>query len=134
VTAKPLPVPTPETQLFWDKAADHELWLPTCVDTGRFFFPPRARSPFTGGAVSWAQVSGRAQLASFVINHRPAPGYEDETPYVIALVELAEGPRLASNLIGVEADPTAIWIGMPLQVTFEDRGTITVPQFTPAAA
>lgn len=119
--------------MYWDMAAKHELWLPKCVDTGRFFFPPREHSPFTGGEIAWERVSGRATLASYVINHRPAPGYEDQGPYVIALVELEEGPRLASNLLEIAADPAVLKIGMALEVTFEERGPITMPQFRPAA-
>jgi hypothetical protein len=126
---KPLPVPTPETLTYWEMAARHELWLPKCADSSRFFFPPRERSPFTGGAVYWERASGRGRLASYVINMRPAPGYEEEAPYVIAIVALEEGPRLISNLLGVAPDPAALKIGMPLEVAFEDRGPITVPQF-----
>jgi uncharacterized OB-fold protein len=64
---KAIPVATPETKLYWDMAAKHELWLPRCVDTGRFFFPPQETSPLTGGAVVWEKVSGRGKLASYVI-------------------------------------------------------------------
>ncbi len=126
------PVPTPETRTFWDKAALHELWLPQCADTGKTFFPPREHSPFTGGAVRWVRASGRGALASYVINHRPAPGYEEEGPYVIALVRLEEGVLLTSNLKGVPADPSHLSIGMPLQVQFEERGSVKLPQFGPA--
>jgi uncharacterized OB-fold protein len=129
VSGRALPVPTPETQTYWDKAAEHELWLPKCADTDRWFFPPRERSPFTGGEVIWRRASGRATLASYVINHRPAPGYEGIGPYVIAIVGLEEGPRLISNLLDIPAEPQALQIGMKLEVTFENRGVITVPQF-----
>jgi uncharacterized OB-fold protein len=123
------PVPTPETQVFWDKARAHELWLPVCVDTGRHFFPPRSFSPFTGGAVEWRPASGRAKLASYVIVHRAAPGFESEVPYIVALAELEEGPRLVTNLPGAPCDPTRLKIGAPLTVTFEQRGAEALPQF-----
>lgn len=132
---KLLPKPTPETMLFWDKARQHELWLPRCVDSGRFFFPPRSSSPFTGGAIAWEQASGDATLASFLIVHRAAPGFEGEIPYIVALAELREGPRLMTNLPGTPPDPSALTIGAPLTVTFEERGGMTLPQFrlvTPA--
>ena len=61
MNAKPVPQPTPETQPFWDKCRERELWLPKCADTGKLFFPPRVFSPFTGGGVSWEQASGRAE-------------------------------------------------------------------------
>lgn len=127
--SKPVPIPTPETQPFWDKAREGELWLPRCVDSGRFFFPPRMFSPFTGGAVSWERASGRATLASFLIVHRPSPGYQDGGPYIVALAQLEEGPRLMTNLPGAPADPSALTIGAALEVTFEPRGEMVLPQF-----
>ena len=127
--AKMTPTPTPETAVFWAKAAEHELWLPRCVDTGRVFFPPRAFSPFTGGPIAWERASGRATLASYVIAHRPAPGFEAEAPYIIALAELEEGPRLMTNLPGSRPDPTALRIGVPLEVVFETQGEVVLPQF-----
>jgi uncharacterized OB-fold protein len=129
MNTKPIPKPTPETQLFWDKARAHELWLPQCADSGKVFFPPRAFSPFTGGAVTWVQASGRAKLASFAIIHRPSPGYESEAPYIVALAELEEGPRMMTNLPGSPADPSRLNIGAPLVVTFEARGDMVIPQF-----
>jgi uncharacterized OB-fold protein len=126
---KMIPQPTPETQFFWDKARARELWLPLCVDTGRHFFPPRMFSPFTGGAVEWRPASGRAKLASYVIVHRAAPGFETEVPYIVALAELEEGPRMLTNLPGAPCDPARLKIGAPLEVTFEQRGAVSLPQF-----
>ena len=76
----------------------------------------------------------RATLYSYVINHRPAPGFEDETPYAIAVVQLAEGPRMMTNLVGVPATPEALVLDMPLRVTFEQRGDVCLPVFTPPSA
>jgi len=130
--SKPVPVPTPETQQYWDKAAEHELWLPYCETDEKFIFHPRSFCPIClSRDVVWKQLSGRGTLASFIINHRPAPGYEGEAPYVMALVELEEGPRLTANILEVEPSPEAVHVGMPLEVVFEDRGEITVPQFRP---
>jgi uncharacterized OB-fold protein len=131
MTSKAVPKPTPETQVYWDMAAKHELWLPRCVDTGKFFFPPQESSPLTGGRIEWARVSGRGRLASYVITRMAAPGFEAELPYVVALVELEEGPRLTSNLRNVAPDPAALKIGMPLRVVFEQRDLMTLPQFAP---
>jgi uncharacterized OB-fold protein len=130
MSGKTVPQPTPETQFFWDKAALHELWLPKCADTGRVFFPPRFASPFTGGAVEWQRASGRGKLASYLLVHRPAPGFEGEVPYIVALIELEEGPRLMANLPGTPPDPAALKIGSPAVVTFETRGHQTLPQFS----
>jgi uncharacterized OB-fold protein len=126
---KPVPAPTPETAMFWEKAALHELWLPRCVDSGRFFFPPRAFSPFTGGTIRWERASGRARLASFLIVHQAAPGFAGEVPYITALAELEEGPHMVTNLPGAPADPAKLRIGAPLEVVFEPRGETALPQF-----
>jgi uncharacterized OB-fold protein len=70
-----------------------------------------------------------------VINHRPAYGFQDAGPYVIAIVELDEGPRMMTNIIGVEPTPEALPIDMPVQVTWEPQNDdITLPLFRPAPA
>ena len=69
---------------------------------------------------------------SYVINHRPAPGFGDDGPYAIAVVQLAEGPRMMTSLVGVVATPEALVLDMPLRVTFEPRGEVYLPMFTPA--
>ncbi|MDP3893356.1 Zn-ribbon domain-containing OB-fold protein [Nocardioides sp.] len=125
-----VPVPTPETQHYWDRAAEQELWLPHCDACARYVFYPRTPCPTCGSdKLGWQQLSGRGTLASFVINHRAAPGYEDDAPYVIALVELEEGPRLTANLLDVDPTPEAVSVGMPLEVGFEQRDEIWLPQF-----
>lgn len=132
MTDKPTPVPSPEAQRYWDGARDGELWIQRCVTTGQFFFPPRISSPFTiGGDVEWVQASGRATLYSYVINHRPAPGFEDDGPYAIAVVELEEGPRMMTNIVGIENTPENLKLDMPLRVEFEPRGSESVPVFAP---
>ncbi|MCW2522492.1 MAG: Zn-ribbon OB-fold protein [Frankiales bacterium] len=133
--AKPVPVPTPETQFYWDRAKERELWLPKCGNCGRLHFSPRAFCPFCSSVdIGWIRSSGRGTVESFIINHTPGPGYAEQGPYAIAFVLLDEGIRLASNLLEVEQTPTAITIGMPVEVTFEERGEWTIPQFRPAGA
>ncbi len=127
--AKSLPQPTPETAMFWTKAKQHELWLQKCEETGKFFFPPRPASPFTGGPAVWERVSGRARLVSFNIPHRAAPGFEGEAPYIVAIAALDEGPNMLTNLPGAAPDPTTLKIGARLELTFEDRGDFSIPQF-----
>ena len=106
-----------------------------CVDCGQPYFYPRPLCPSCGSAnVEWFTASGRATLYSYVINHRPAPGFEADAPYAIAVVQLAEGPRMMTNLVGVAATPEALELDMPLRVTFEQRGDLSLPVFTPASA
>jgi uncharacterized OB-fold protein len=79
------------------------------------------------------RASGRATLASYVIHHRPAPGFEP--PYAIALVDLEEGPRMMTNLVGVAQTPEALVLDMPLEVCFEPMDDeISLPLFRPAGS
>ena len=63
--------------------------------------------------------------------HRPAPGFEDDAPYAIAVVELDEGPRMMTSIVGLPATPEALQLDMPLQVRFEPRGDVSLPVFGP---
>jgi hypothetical protein len=130
---KAVPVPTPETQPFWDGCAAGELRIQRCLDCDRPYFYPRTVCPACGSArVEWFTACGEATLYSYVINHRPAPGFEDEAPYAIAVVQLAEGPRMMTNLTGVANTPEALVLDMPLRVTFTRRGDVSLPLFAPA--
>ena len=128
-----IPVPTPETQHYWDGAKAGELRLQRCTDCGHIYFPPRPFCPTCGSrAVEVITASGRGRLFSYVINHLPSPGFTP--PFAIAVVELEEGPRLMSNIVGCPQTPEALQIDMPLEVTFERlTDEITLPQFKPAS-
>jgi uncharacterized protein len=130
---KPVPEPTPETQPFWDGCARGELMLQRCRTCGKPYFYPRPICPACGSTdVEWFAASGQATLYSYVINHRPARGFEGDGPYAIAVVELAEGPRMMTNIVGVPNTPEDLVLDMALQVTFERRGEISLPVFAPA--
>ncbi|MGH9029732.1 MAG: Zn-ribbon domain-containing OB-fold protein, partial [Acidimicrobiales bacterium] len=97
------------------------------------YFYPRASCPACGCTdVEWITASGRGRLHTYLINHRPAPGFEDDAPYAIAVVELDEGPRMMSNIVGIENTPENLVIDMALEVIFEPRGDTQVPVFRPA--
>ena len=132
----PLPVPTPETRPFWEAAHRHELLLQRCRACGRHHFYPRGACPHCLSAdLEWQRVSGRGTLHTFTVVHRGARNYPLPSPYVLAVVELEEGPRLMSNLVGVEAHPGHIRIGMPVEVVFDDvTPEITLPRFRPVAS
>ena len=129
---RPLPQPTPETQHFWEGTRERELRLQRCDACQEVYFPPRPFCPrCQSRAVSIFRASGRGTLHSYVIHHRPAPGFEP--PYSIAIVELKEGPRMLSNVVDVEQTPEALVLDMPLEVTFQDfSDEITLPLFRPA--
>ena len=118
---KPIPVPTPETEFYWRKTKDHELWIQRCIDCSEAFFYPRFHCPnpkCTTDRVEWFQASGKGTLYSYMINHRPAPGFEAEAPYAIAVIQLEEGPRMMGNIVGIENTPENLVLDMPLKVTF----------------
>ena len=129
---RPKPVPTPETKHFWEGARAGELRLQRCRSCSRAYFPPRPFCPrCASGDTEVFRASGRATLYSYVIHHRPMPGFE--TPYAIAVVALEEGPRMMANLIDVAQTPEALELDMPLEVKFQRLDDdISLPVFAPA--
>jgi uncharacterized OB-fold protein len=126
----------PEARPFWEGCRRHELWLPYCTPCAAFFFYPRPFCPrcFSWG-VEWRRVSGRGVIHAFAVHYRATnPLWAEDVPYVTAIVELDEGPRLFTHLVGVEPDPSRIASGLPVEVVFEDvTDEITLPKFRPAA-
>jgi uncharacterized OB-fold protein len=132
MSAGPIPASTPETAPYWEGTAVGELRIQKCVSCQEFYFYPRPFCPrCLSPDVVWTRVSGHATLASYVINYRPLPQFETEDPQIIALVNLAEGPRLMTNLVGIPPDPDLLTLGMPLIVQFEARGDMWLPVFAP---
>jgi uncharacterized protein len=131
---RPLPQPTPETQHFWEGTRSGELRLQRCDDCRQTYFPPRPFCPKCASRkVSIFKASGRAKLYSYVIHHRPAPGFTP--PYAIAVVELAEGPRMMTNIVGCAQTPEALQLDMPLEVVFDKQSdAITLALFKPVGA
>ena len=81
--------------------------------------------------MEWSEASGRGILYSYVINHCPAPRFRNEAPYAIAKME--EGPRMRTNIVGIDNTPENLILDMPLKVTFEDIAPdISIPKWTPA--
>jgi uncharacterized OB-fold protein len=85
--------------------------------------------------IEWRKASGRGKVYTFAIQHRAwHPAWANEVPYVTALVELEEGPRIYTNIVGVEADPKNVRCDMPVEVVFEDvNEAISLPKFRPVA-
>ena len=130
--ARPLPAPTPETKHFWEGTKAGELRLQRCDACRHTYFPPRPFCPKCASRkVSVVKVGGKAKLFSYVIHHRPAPGFTP--PYAIAVVELDEGPRMMSNIVDCPQTPEALELDMKLEVAFEKLDDkITLPLFRPA--
>jgi uncharacterized protein len=130
-----VPTPTPETQHVWDALRDEGvLLLQRCAACAHVWFPPRPFCPAcTSREVEPLPSSGRGTLYSYVINHRPAPGFE--APYAVAVVELAEGPRLMTNLVDVDQTPEALPLDLAVELAPTPiSDTITLPLFRPVAA
>ncbi|MCA9844281.1 MAG: Zn-ribbon domain-containing OB-fold protein [Dehalococcoidia bacterium] len=132
---KQLPTPTPETAPYWEGAKAHELRLQHCNDCDKPFFYPRIFCPIClGDNVEWKAMSGKGTLLTYVLSARPAPGFEEELPYAIAIVKLDEGPHLMSNIVETEITPENLPAGMALEVVFDDvNETISLPKFRPAS-
>jgi uncharacterized OB-fold protein len=126
------PAPTPETQHFWDGTRSGELRLQRCNACQKVYFPPRPFCPTCAARdVAVFAASGKGRLYSYVIHHRPVPGFIP--PYAIAVVELDEGPRLMTNIVDCPQTPEALQLDMPVEITFEKLDDdITLPLFRPA--
>ena len=132
---KPLPRIDEESRGFWEALARHELYVQRCRSCGTVRFYPRAVCPVDlSDATEWLRGSGRGTVYSFTVTHKnQAPGFREELPYVLAIVELAEGPRLMTNIVGCA--PDAVRIGMPVEVVFDDvTPEVTLPRFRPASS
>ena len=129
---KPLPVKTPENAPYWESAKAHALKLPRCSSCGRFRYPPAEHCPgCLSDAAEWSEVSGKGTVYSFTIVHqRYDPSFADDLPYNVSVVELEEGPRLVTNVVGAENKD--LRVGMPLTITYEDiTDEFTLPKFRP---
>ena len=121
-----------ETRAFWEGCARHELVLQRCRSCGAVQHRPRAVCvSCLSDEVEHFRASGRGSVYSFTVTHQnQAPAFRAALPYVLAYVELEEGPRLLTNVSGCE--PGAVRIGMPVVVEFVDtEGEGAVPRFRP---
>lgn len=126
----PLPVPSEDGAPFWEHLHAGELRIQRCTSCGRLQHPPRLLCAECGSAErDWALMNGRGTIYSFVVTHQAIhPSFEGHLPYVTVLVELEEGPRMASNLLDVPVDEVAI--GMPVEVDLvRVSDEITLPLF-----
>ncbi|HEY7089126.1 MAG TPA: Zn-ribbon domain-containing OB-fold protein [Tepidisphaeraceae bacterium] len=129
---KPLPVPSDDSAPFWEACRKHELLMQRCHKCEHVTFPPTAHCPrCLSPSMTWISTSGKGTIYSFVIYRRAYhPGFEDQLPYVVALVQLEEGPRLISNI--VDCDPQAVRCDMPVEVVFDDvTPDVTLFKFRP---
>ena len=127
----PAPVVNADSAPYWEGSRDNKLLLQRCSDCGTLRFFPRYLCTECGSDnTDWVEAAGRGTVHSFTVVHRAAfPEFQAQTPYVVALVDLEEGPRMMSNIVGDDA--LEVEIGDAVTVEFEDRGSegAKVPQF-----
>jgi uncharacterized OB-fold protein len=128
---KPLPKPSPTSRPFWEAAKRHELMLQRCGACGQFIYYPRPRCPHCmSDSLSWERCSGRGKLHSFTIVRRASHRSFGDAPYVLAIVELDEGPRMTTNIV---APPEQLHVDMPVAAYFDDvTPNHTLVKFKPA--
>ena len=134
----PLPAMAPpvtvETAEFWKATTEGKLLLKRCdnPECQTVIWYPRAMCPVCGSLeTSWFEASGKGTIYTYTIVHRGQGPWKDVAPYVTAYVELEEGPRVMTNIVGVE--PQSVEVGMAVEVTFDDTGQgSALYRFTPA--
>lgn len=129
---KPVPVPDNVTEKFWEAAKEKRLLIQQCGGCGaRQFLPQSYCRSCLGENLEWIEASGRGKIYSYTVVHRPPTArFEADVPYVVALIELEEGVRMMSNVVGV--NPEAVRVDMPVEVVFDEiTPAISLPKFRP---
>lgn len=130
---KTLPRIDEESRGYWEALQRHELYFQRCGSCRTDRFPTRAVCPnCLSSGVEWIRSAGRGTVYSFTVTYQnQAPGFREEVPYVVAVVQLAEGPRMMTNL--VECAPDDVRVGMAVTVVFDDvTPEVTLAKFRPA--
>ncbi len=132
---KPLPSTDEDIAPFFAALKKHEFRLMKCKVCGAWYWPAAYCLNHPGkpyyGDLEWTIASGKGKVFTYNIHYRAFhPGFVEDLPYVYAMIELAEGPMITSNIIG--CDPKEVKIGMPVEVVFQDiNENFTLPMFRP---
>jgi len=130
---KPVPMPDHVTAEFWSATKRHELLIQRCRDCGSHqFFPQSCCRACLSERSGWLRATGKGKIYSYTVVHRPpSQRFQDDVPYTVALVELDEGVRMLSNIVGIEAHK--VRVDMAVEVVFEHISPeISLPKFRPA--
>lgn len=134
---KPAPGRDPVTAPFWESVERGAMEIQFCDECGKGVFYPRGICPRCfSNRLTWKPVSGRGKIHAFTIAYRHwHPAFQADVPYVVALIELDEGVRMMSNVVGVPADPEHVSVEMPVEVVYEqgENGAM-LPKFQPTDA
>jgi uncharacterized protein len=131
VVQKPIPEADDSSRPFYDGAMAGKLMLMRCTDCSAYRVPSRMHCDVCLSENSeWKASSGRGTVRQFGVMHQKYhPGFYGELPYNLALVELEEGPRMITNLVGVANSD--IRVDMPVVVEFEKHEDVAIPKFRP---
>lgn len=132
---RPLPAPNAETAPFWSATREHRLTVQRCLECGTPRLYPRSICRKCGSdRMEWMECTGRGTVYSYTVVHRaPSEAFAADVPYVVAIVELSEGPHMMTNVVG--CPPDKVKIGMPVRVRFRDvSDELALPLFEPAEA
>lgn len=127
---KPLPVIDQETAFYWNSLSKGKFFLKKCSNCTKFHFYPRSICPHCySDKTEWVEASGRGEIYSYTIARRPAgPAYSQDVPYIVAIVDLQEGPRMMSNIVTDRIGD--VKIGTRVEVTLEAvTDEVTLPKF-----
>ncbi len=130
---KPLPTISGETKPYWDSCRGGQLLIQKCDSCGEYQFYPRGIcANCWSNDIQWHKASGKGTVWTFTVTYQNrTPGFAEDIPYVLALVELEEGVRMFTNI--VECEPRDVKIGMEVEVTFvRANDQISIPYFKPA--
>jgi uncharacterized OB-fold protein len=128
--SRPAPLLTEDNEGFWRAAAGGQLVTQRCVTCGKLLHPPRPMCPICHGLeMEWVELAGTGTVYSYAMLHHPQhPAFS--YPVIAALIDLDEGIRLLSNLVGV--DSAEVHIGMRVSVLFDAVADgMAVPVFEP---
>jgi uncharacterized protein len=130
---KPLPEIREENRPFFDGLRAERFLVPRC-ENGHYNWPPMpACRTCLSEELAWTEVSGRGELWSYTVVHRGPGAFDDDVPYVVALVKLEEHPRSLLVLGNVVRGADSLAIGAPMQITYEDipGEDVTLWRFAP---
>lgn len=122
-----------DTQAFWLATKEKRLIYQQCADCGAVVFYPRRRCTSCLSAnLEWKESAGEGTVYTYsIVRQSYHPFFRSMAPYAVAWIDLDEGPRLVSNVVGLE-DPSGVRIGMRVKVRWEEHEGLCVPLFEPA--
>ena len=131
---KPLPTPDEVNREYWAAGTDGRLLIQACPHCGHRQFYPRALCTSCGGDPEWLECTGRGTVHTFtVIRQMGMRPFRNELPYVVAMIELDEGPLIMGNV--TDCDPESVRIGLPVEVHFvKAADDVGIPLWRPAEA